>query len=75
LKRWPLLVYRCTERKSCARSISCKPSRVVEGLGGGEFRMKDWSNAPWVDPSLGWKLVTELPERALIDFVHQVHLC
>src|SRR5215471_18740259 len=38
--------------------------------------MKDWSNAPWVDPSLGWKPlpVSELPERALIDFATKCNL-
>lgn len=38
--------------------------------------MKDWSSAPWVDPSLGWKPrpISELPERALIDFATKCNL-
>ena len=38
--------------------------------------MKDFSNAPWVDPSLGWKPhpVSELPERLLIDFATKCNL-
>src|SRR6185436_11062849 len=38
--------------------------------------MKDWSNAPWVDPSLGWKPrpISGLPERALIDFATKCNL-
>src|SRR4051794_18955830 len=38
--------------------------------------MKDYSLAPWVDPSLNWKprQVTELPERALIDFATKCNL-
>jgi MoaA/NifB/PqqE/SkfB family radical SAM enzyme len=40
------------------------------------MRMKDYSNAPWVDPSLGWKPrpVSELPERTLIDFATKCNL-
>ena len=38
--------------------------------------MKDFSNAPWVDPSFGWKPhpVSELPERLLIDFATKCNL-
>ena len=38
--------------------------------------MQDYSNAAWVDPSLGWKPrpVTELPERVLIDFATKCNL-
>src|SRR5262249_42851795 len=38
--------------------------------------MKDWSKAPWVDPSLGWipRSVSDLPERALIDFATKCNL-
>jgi MoaA/NifB/PqqE/SkfB family radical SAM enzyme len=38
--------------------------------------VKDYSNAPWVDLSLGWKPrpVSELPERVLIDFATKCNL-
>jgi radical SAM protein with 4Fe4S-binding SPASM domain len=38
--------------------------------------MKDYTNAPWVDPSLGWKPrpVADLPERVLIDFATKCNL-
>jgi len=38
--------------------------------------MKDYSNATWVDPSLGWKprAVSELPERMLVDFATKCNL-
>jgi len=38
--------------------------------------VKDWSNASWVDPSLGWRPrpITELPERALMDFATKCNL-
>lgn len=38
--------------------------------------MQDYSDAPWVDPSFGWKPrpVTELPERVLIDFATKCNL-
>src|SRR5690349_11384268 len=38
--------------------------------------MKDWASAPWVDPSLAWKPrpISELPERALIDFATKCNL-
>ena len=38
--------------------------------------MKDYSKAPWVDQSLGWKplSVTELPERVLIDYATKCNL-
>src|SRR5438105_1403079 len=41
-----------------------------------EIGMKDWSKASWVDPSLGWepRPVSELPERALIDFATKCNL-
>jgi hypothetical protein len=46
------------------------------GGGNGAGCMKDWSNAPWVDPKLGWKprAVSELPECALIDFATKCNL-
>lgn len=36
----------------------------------------DWANAPWVDPSLGWKPqpITELPERVIVDFATRCNL-
>src|SRR5206468_1036697 len=42
----------------------------------GERVMADYSNAPWVDPKLGWKPlpVPELPERVLIDFATKCNL-
>lgn len=38
--------------------------------------MRDYSNAPWVDPALNWKPlpVSELPERVLIDFATKCNL-
>lgn len=38
--------------------------------------MKDYSKAPWVDQSLGWKPlpVTDLPERVLIDYATKCNL-
>jgi MoaA/NifB/PqqE/SkfB family radical SAM enzyme len=38
--------------------------------------MRDYSDASWVDPSLNWKPqpVSELPERALIDFATKCNL-
>jgi pyruvate-formate lyase-activating enzyme len=38
--------------------------------------VKDWSSAPWVDASLGWKPrpISELPERALMDFATKCNL-
>jgi MoaA/NifB/PqqE/SkfB family radical SAM enzyme len=38
--------------------------------------LKNYSNASWVDPTLGWKPrpVSELPERALIDFATKCNL-
>src|SRR5258705_9674362 len=40
------------------------------------MRMKDYSNAPWVDPSLGWKPrpVSDVPEGTLIDFAAKCNL-
>src|SRR5438445_6564584 len=68
-------------RRENARLISTliSKSRSADALAAGdraEIGMKDWSNAPWVDPSLGWKPrpVSELPERALIDFATKCNL-
>jgi MoaA/NifB/PqqE/SkfB family radical SAM enzyme len=38
--------------------------------------MTDYSNAPWVDPALGWKPlpVNDLPERVLIDYATKCNL-
>ena len=38
--------------------------------------MKDYSLAPWVDPRFNWtpRPVSELPERALIDFATKCNL-
>ncbi len=38
--------------------------------------MQDWSKAPWVDPSLGWKPlpVPELPPRLLLDLATKCNL-
>jgi len=38
--------------------------------------MKDYSDAPWVDPTLAWKPipVSDLPERVLLDFATKCNL-
>jgi MoaA/NifB/PqqE/SkfB family radical SAM enzyme len=42
----------------------------------GEWSMRDWSKAEWVDPALGWQPlpVTPMPERVLIDFATRCNL-
>ena len=38
--------------------------------------MRDWSKAPWVDPSLNWQPlpVSDLPERVLLDLATRCNL-
>src|SRR5437764_138511 len=46
---------------------SCGNSHILARKGN---RMRDWSDADWVDPKYQWKPtpVSEMPERLLIDF-------
>src|SRR5262247_3922996 len=51
-------------------------ARDASGKKDGWARMRDWSKADWVDPSLEWRPlpVSDMPERLLIDFATRCNL-